>query len=47
MPHRYQFRSSLDPDRIDERVEDLGFTSRSEYIRYLIREDLQESYGDE
>jgi Arc/MetJ-type ribon-helix-helix transcriptional regulator len=41
MPHHYHFRSSIDPDQIDERVDALDFESRSEYIRYLIREDMQ------
>lgn len=41
MPHHYHFRSSgIDPGAVDERAERLGFENRSEYIRHLIREDI-------
>lgn len=40
MTHQYHFRSGIDKERIDERAEELGFTTRAEYIRFLIRSDL-------
>lgn len=42
MPHHYHFRMPVDTDTIDDRVDELGFQTRSEYIRYLIRRDLEE-----
>jgi metal-responsive CopG/Arc/MetJ family transcriptional regulator len=33
-------------EQIDERADDLGFTSRSEYLRYIARNDIQRGYRD-
>ena len=30
-------------DQIDSRADALGFTSRAEYLRYVVRNDLQEA----
>jgi metal-responsive CopG/Arc/MetJ family transcriptional regulator len=47
MTHQYHFRSSsIDPETVDERAEERGFESRSEYLRALVREDLQRARDD-
>jgi Arc/MetJ-type ribon-helix-helix transcriptional regulator len=28
-------------DQIDDRADDLGFSSRAEYVRFVVRQDLQ------
>jgi metal-responsive CopG/Arc/MetJ family transcriptional regulator len=39
--HQYHFRASIDPETIDERADERGFVTRAEYLRALVREDLQ------
>jgi len=46
--YHYHFRSSsISPDEIDSRAEERGHESRSEYIRSLIREDLQRAMRED
>lgn len=48
MTHQYHFRSSsIDPETIDKRAEERGFETRAEYLRALVREDIQRSYRDD
>jgi hypothetical protein len=38
--HRYFFRARIAPEDIDDRVRARGASSRAEYFRILIREDM-------
>jgi Arc/MetJ-type ribon-helix-helix transcriptional regulator len=47
MTDQVKFRTgSIDTDRIDERARERGFLTRAEYLRALVREDLQRAERD-
>lgn len=37
---QHHFRSHIAEERIEERWKELGFMSKAEYFRHLLREDL-------
>lgn len=45
MPHHYHFRSSIDPQTIEDLARARGCESQSEYFRDLIREHKREVDG--
>jgi metal-responsive CopG/Arc/MetJ family transcriptional regulator len=46
MPNQIKFRTTVEKDRIDERARERGYLTRAEYLRALIREDLQQAEAD-
>lgn len=43
---RYSFGGEWSKEQIDQFAQNRGFESRSEYFRYLIRQDIQEQIGE-
>lgn len=42
---RYSFGGEWDTEQMDQFAKNRGFESRSEYFRYLIRQDIQDQIG--
>lgn len=43
--NQIKFRTNIERERIDERARERGFFTRAEYLRALVREDLQRAEG--
>jgi len=47
MENQIKFRTTVEKDRIDERARERGYLTRAEYLRALVREDLQHAEADD